>query len=220
MIRLLELRSSNVPLQINDYGKIVLCLDLASSLLGVDFDKQQAIKLSSLRKSQYETNKRMFEKLLDLNKIPSVNDICVQLSINEVTQKSDELLGLFKSVVGKNPDADHPQYAAMAVYQACRLLKKKVSKSKLMSFSNLRAMQWQQLAQQWELMMTKHQKENNNELKLNDKIESTPAISTTTKSVKSPTVQVEDYDKWKARMLAMAQDQLQKLEQTENLKSN
>lgn len=158
----------------------------------------------------------MFEKLLDLNKIPSVNDICVQLSINEVTQKSDELLSLFKSVVGKNPDADHPQYAAMAVYQACRLLKKKVSKSKLMSFSNLRAMQWQQLAQQWELMMAKHQKENNNELKLNDKIESTPAISTNTKSVKSPTVQVEDYDKWKARMLAMAQEQLQKLEQTES----
>lgn len=194
-------------------------MDLASSLLGVAFDKQQAIKLSALRKTHYESNKRMFEKLLDLNKIPSVNDICVQLSVNEVTQKSDELLALFKSVVGKNPDADHPQYAAMAVYQACRLLGKKVSKSKLMSFSNLRAMQWQQLSQQWERMMAKHYSENNAS-KLTDKIEPIPAMPTVTKSVKNQKTEVEDYEKWKSRMIALAQDQLRKLEHQENIQSN
>lgn len=195
-------------------------MDLASSLLGVAFDKQQAIKLSALRKTHYESNKRMFEKLLDLNKIPSVNDICVQLSVNEVTQKSDELLALFKSVVGKNPDADHPQYAAMAVYQACRLLGKKVSKSKLMSFSNLRAMQWQQLSQQWERMMAKHYSENNNASKLTDKIEPIPTMSTVTKSVKNQKTEVEDYEKWKSRMIALAQTQLRKLEHQENIQSN
>lgn len=194
-------------------------MDLASSLLGVAFDKQQAIKLSALRKTHYESNKRMFEKLLDLNKIPSVNDICVQLSVNEVTQKSDELLALFKSVVGKNPDADHPQYAAMAVYQACRLLGKKVSKSKLMSFSNLRAMQWQQLSQQWERMMAKHYCENNAS-KLTDKIEPIPTMPTVTKSVKNQKTEVEDYEKWKSRMIALAQDQLRKLEHQENIQSN
>lgn len=194
-------------------------MDLASSLLGVAFDKQQAIKLSALRKTHYESNKRMFEKLLDLNKIPSVNDICVQLSVNEVTQKSDELLALFKSVVGKNPDADHPQYAAMAVYQACRLLGKKVSKSKLMSFSNLRAMQWQQLSQQWERMMAKHYSENNAS-KLTDKIEPIPTMPTVTKSVKNQKTEVEDYEKWKSRMIALAQDQLRKLEHQENIQSN
>lgn len=194
-------------------------MDLASSLLGVAFDKQQAIKLSALRKTHYESNKRMFEKLLDLNKIPSVNDICVQLSVNEVTQKSDELLALFKSVVGKNPDADHPQYAAMAVYQACRLLGKKVSKSKLMSFSNLRAMQWQQLSQQWERMMAKHYSENNAS-KLTDKIEPIPTMPTVTKSVKKQKTEVEDYEKWKSRMIALAQDQLRKLEHQENIQSN
>lgn len=187
-------------------------MDLASSLLGIAFDKQQAIKLSALRKTHYETNKRMFEKLLDLSKIPSVNDICVQLSVNEVTQKSDELLTLFKSVVGKNPDADHPQYAAMAVYQACRLLGKKVSKSKLMSFSNLRAMQWQQLSQQWERMMAKHYITNNNASKLTDQIEPIPTISSITKSVKNQKAEVEDYEKWKSRMLALAQAQLKILE--------
>lgn len=194
-------------------------MDLASSLLGVAFDKQQAIKLSALRKTHYESNKRMFEKLLDLNKIPSVNDICVQLSVNEVTQKSDELLALFKSVVGKNPDADHPQYAAMAVYQACRLLGKKVSKSKLMSFSNLRAMQWQQLSQQWERMMAKHYCENNAS-KLTDTIEPIPTMPTVTKIVKNQKTEVEDYEKWKSRMIALAQDQLRKLEHQENIQSN
>lgn len=39
LVRLLELRSTNVPLQVNEYGKIVICGDLAASLLSVAFDK-------------------------------------------------------------------------------------------------------------------------------------------------------------------------------------
>ncbi|EDW61115.1 origin recognition complex subunit 6 [Drosophila virilis] len=211
LLRLLELRSTNVPLQINEYGKIVLCADLASCLLGIGFDKEQALKLSALRKSHYANNKRMFEKLLDLNRLASVNDICVQLSLNEVSRKAEELLALFKKVARDNPDADHPQYAAMAVFQACRLMKKKVSKPKLLPFSNLRPTQWQQLEQQWEHMISKHFKEANVGSSLNNKLDLQQENSVINKK-SSQTPEIEEYEKWKSRMLALAEAKLKESE--------
>ncbi|KAH8355044.1 hypothetical protein KR093_004415, partial [Drosophila rubida] len=212
LLRLLELRSTNVPLQINEYGKIVLCTDLASSLLDIGFDKEQALKLSGLRKSHYVNNKRMFEKLLDLNKLPSVNDICVQLSLNEAARKSEELLTMFKSVANDTSDADHPQYAAMAVFQACRLLKKKVAKTKIMPFSNLRPTQWQQLEHQWERMIEKHYKETNVATKLKDHADGLQENNTTEAKCKIQKPEIEDYEKWKSRILAAAEAKLKKME--------
>ncbi|XP_037715012.1 origin recognition complex subunit 6 [Drosophila subpulchrella] len=222
LVRLLELRSTNVPLQINEYGKIVLCADLASCLLGIGFDKEQALKLSGLRRSHYLNNKRMFEKLLDLNKLASVNDICVQLGLNEVTRKAEELMTLFKAVAATEDtgtDTTHPQYAAMAVFQACRLLKKKVSKTKLMPFSNLRPTQFQQLEQQWTLMIAKHHKEGKGlaSSDLDGKLkESQQENIKGQEGKKAQKPQTEDYDTWKARMLATAQARLKEQESSQS----
>nr|AAD39474.1 origin recognition complex subunit 6 [Drosophila melanogaster] len=222
LVRLLELRSTNVPLQINEYGKIVLCADLASCMIGIAFDKEQALKLSALRKSQYLNNKRMFEKLLDLNKLASVNDICVQLGLNEVARKAEELMTLFKGVAATEDmgtDTSHPQYATMAVFQACRLLKKKVSKSKLMPFSNLRPSQFQLLEQQWERMIAKHHKESkvpsstDMEGKLKENQNENIKGHDAKKAHKPPP---EDYEIWKARMLAKAQAKLKELEASQS----
>ncbi|XP_017066675.1 origin recognition complex subunit 6 [Drosophila eugracilis] len=226
LVRLLELRSSNVPLQINEYGKIVLCADLASSLLGIMFDKEQALKLSGLRRSHYLNNKRMFEKLLDMNKVASVNDICVQLGLNEVLRKAEELMTLFKAVAATedtDTDTTHPQYAAMAVFQACRLLKKKVSKSKLMPFSNLRPTQFQQLEQQWDRMIAKHHKEGTvlASSDLDGKLKESQQENIKgqeTKKAQKP--QAEDYEIWKARMLATAQAKLKQLEASHSNSNN
>ncbi|XP_068147152.1 origin recognition complex subunit 6 [Drosophila tropicalis] len=222
LVRLLELRSSNVPLQINEYGKIVICADLASCLLAIGFDKEQALKLSGLRKSHYQNTKRTLEKLLDLNKLVSVNDICVQLNLNEVSRKAGELMTLFKAVVASENseiDTDHPQYAAIAVFHACRLMKHKVSKTKLMPFSNLRPTQWQQLELQWERMITKHYKEvkdiGNSANDLEDKLKQSQQDNILkTQTAKKSQPETEDYDKWKCRMLAMAQAKLEELEAT------
>ncbi|XP_017044987.1 origin recognition complex subunit 6 [Drosophila ficusphila] len=218
LVRLLELRSTNVPLQINEYGKIVLCADIASCLLGIGFDKEQALKLSGLRKSHYQNNKRMFEKLLDLNKLASVNDICVQLGLNEVARKAEELMTLFRGVAAtEDTDTNHPQYATMAVFQACRLLKKKVSKTKLMPFSNLRPTQFQQLEQQWDRMIAKHYKE----VKLGPSFDLEGKLKESQQenikgqeANKAQKPQAEDYEKWKARMLSAAQAKLKEMEST------
>lgn len=164
----------------------------------------------------------MFEKLLDLNKLASVNDICVQLGLNEVARKAEELMTLFKGVAATEDmgtDTSHPQYATMAVFQACRLLKKKVSKSKLMPFSNLRPSQFQLLEQQWERMIAKHHKESkvpsstDMEGKLKENQNENIKGHEAKKAHKPPP---EDYEIWKARMLAKAQAKLKELEASQS----
>ncbi|XP_036334235.1 origin recognition complex subunit 6 [Rhagoletis pomonella] len=229
LLRLLELRSANVPLQLNEYAKTVLCVDVAAELVGIAFDMEQALKLSSLRKSHYTKHKRMIEKLLDLNKIVGVNDICVQLNMTEVSQKANELLELYKTVMkeesaGDENDLIHPQYAAMAVFQAAKMLKHKVSKSKILSFSNLRPTQWQQLELRWNKFLTKHYKDKTDKklkTRLVELIEDSENSVANAKccgdSTKRSAPAVEDYEKWKKRILHMAEEQLkEQLNEKEN----
>lgn len=164
----------------------------------------------------------MFEKLLDLNKLVGVNDICIQLSLNQVNQKAEELLELYRKVMtaeqSSDIDVSHPQYAAMAVFMACKLSKQKVSKPKLMPFSNLRPAQWQQLEQRWEKFIAKHyneamdkklQKQNSEEQKTG---ENNDDNTKKTNGDKKTRPEIEDYEKWKKRMLAMAHAKLKELE--------
>ncbi|XP_011184216.2 origin recognition complex subunit 6 [Zeugodacus cucurbitae] len=218
LLRILELRSANAPLQLNEYAKTVLCADIATTVLGIACDMEQNVKLSTLRKSHYIKHKRIIEKILDVNKIVGVSDICVQLSMTEASQKATELLELYKTIMAKESANDendliHPQYAAMAVFQAAKILKQKCSKPKIMSFSNLRPTQWQQLELRWNKFLTKHYKETTDKKsKLRvEEAENNIEISKSqscVESVKRLTSSVEDYDKWKKRILEKAEAQL------------
>lgn len=155
----------------------------------------------------------MFEKLLDLNKVVNVNDICIQLGLNEVTKKAHELLELYKFTVANESadnDVSHPQYAAMAVFQACKLSKKKISKPKILSFSNLRPTQWTQLELRWDKFIIKHEKDlfkhklQKQDTDNKDEFQKTKFHSSGEKRQKVASG-VEDYDIWKKRILEMAE---------------
>lgn len=92
------------------------------------------------------------EKLLDLNKPMGITEICVQLSLTEIQATSGNRL--LEHFVARNDmpniDTTHPQYAAMVVYQLCRLKKIKIQKTKLISFSHLKPSQWALLEKSWD----------------------------------------------------------------------
>lgn len=159
----------------------------------------------------------MFEKLLDLNKLVCINDICIQLSLSQITKKAEELLALYKRIMvheqSGDVDISHPQYAAMAVFMACKLCKQKVSKSKLIPFSNLRPILWQQLEQRWEKFIAKHYNDAMDSKLKRTNTEQQPVLNDDSCSKKVNTngkvrTEIEDYEKWKSRMLAMAQAKL------------
>uniref|UniRef100_A0A1B0BAQ1 Origin recognition complex subunit 6 n=1 Tax=Glossina palpalis gambiensis TaxID=67801 RepID=A0A1B0BAQ1_9MUSC len=217
LMRLLELKSANIPLQINEYAKIVISGDIAAKVLGVACDQEQAIKISGLRKTHYINNRRMMEKLLDINKPLSIKELCNKLNLGDVWKKAEELLQLYHNVmISENIDVDinHPQYSIMAVYMACKLCKKKVSKPKLLPLSNLRPTQWQHLEQRWNKLLALHYKEcANNEDEPsnvhNNNAQEAGEITINTKGSQQLPSEIEDYETWKVRVLNEAKAKLQ-----------
>uniref|UniRef100_A0A1Q3EVG5 Putative origin recognition complex subunit 6 n=1 Tax=Culex tarsalis TaxID=7177 RepID=A0A1Q3EVG5_CULTA len=147
--RLLELKSSGGATNLGDYAKATICIDLASALLGLPFDTETALKLSGLKKTAYANAKRTLEKLLDINKIVGIAEICIQLGLSQVQREATSLLEAYKRFAGEI-DFTHPQYATMAVFQACKRQKLKPPKTKLVGFSHLKPAQWTLLEKSWE----------------------------------------------------------------------
>ncbi|XP_053671016.1 origin recognition complex subunit 6 [Anopheles nili] len=157
--RLLDIRASGGLLaNFGDYAKVTLCIDLASSLLGLPFDGETALKLSGLKKTAYANGRRTLEKILDINKVIGIGEICVPLGLSQVQQDATKLLEAYKRYTtgtGQSEiDFSHPQYAAMAVFQACKKQKVKPPKTKLLPFSHLKPTQWSMLEKNWEKFLT------------------------------------------------------------------
>lgn len=207
----------------------MICLDLSTSLYGHEFDavseqlsrlrfmcndtmylQQTALKLSGFKKPSYLNNRRIIEKLLDLSKPMGIAEICVQLSLTEIQAASRTIFEQFLSSSGlRNIDTSHPQYAAMAVYQMCRLKKIKIQKTKLISFSHLKSSQWSVLEKSWDTW-AKSYPEKLREFQTSKK--TTPSIAVAADdiceakkaSVTAPAATIEEYADWRERVLKKA----------------
>ncbi|KFB36510.1 hypothetical protein ZHAS_00003645 [Anopheles sinensis] len=215
--RLLDIRSSNgMMTNLGDYAKATICIDLASSLLGLPFDGEMALKLSGLRKTAYNNGRRTLEKILDVNKTIGINEICVQLGLSQVQKDACGLLEAYKRYAGGNSDIDfaHPQYAAMAVFQACKRQKVKPPKTKLVPFSHLKPAQWALLEKNWEQFLTNSEQTSKNpaaqEKRASEKEATTEPKATSSGKHASPE-KIEPYSNWKKRMLEKAYRELEML---------
>lgn len=159
--------------------------------------------------------------MLEIGRTLDINDICIQLNLNEVKKKAEEILNDYEqAMLKKNMEIDRklPQYVAMAVYMAAKFHKKKISKPKLMSYSHLKPTQWQQLEQSWEQLMIAY----NAKLKSARARKSAEELGVREKTSKnSSDIEnnneieeiAEDYITWKERILAAAKLKLLKYEQ-------
>lgn len=156
IIDLIKIKNITVFNMLNDNAKSILCLDLASNLLNIPFSvaSNQQCKLSGLRKSTYQNNKKILEKVLNLGKSVSLSDVCFKHNIvdTNVISKTKKLLDSFKEANSykSNVDYNHPQYITIAVYMACKLEKIKISKKDLMNGANLKTNQWILLEKEFE----------------------------------------------------------------------
>ncbi|KAI5638339.1 sodium/hydrogen exchanger family domain-containing protein [Phthorimaea operculella] len=145
--RLLQMKST--ANNITDIAKVVICLDLAATIYRVDFDQKTAIKCSGLKGPTYLNSRKIIENILELNSdqltIPS---LCLTLQCN-VQDLAQRILEEYKNSSKMELDMNMPQYVCMAVYQACRISKIKVPKSKLVDKSQLKPGQWTKLDADW-----------------------------------------------------------------------
>lgn len=131
---------------------MVLCLDCASMLCASGIDSKEAIKLSGLKKLEYNRQKQLFEKLLSLTKKVNLNEICAQLGLDDVI-KSDVSTLLMKYSKRKDfkDDISSAHCIAMAIYQVWNYRKQKGSgvKQRLIALSKLNTGKWKEFEADW-----------------------------------------------------------------------
>ncbi|XP_035903614.1 origin recognition complex subunit 6 [Anopheles stephensi] len=223
--RLLAIRSSSGAMaNIGDYAKATLCIDLASSLLGLPFDNDTALKLSGLKKPSYANGRRTLEKILDINKTLGIGEICVQVGLSQVQKDATALLEAYKRYAGDQggvTDFTHPQYATMAVFQACKRQKLKPPKSKLVPLSHLKPTQWAMLEKNWDkFLSTVPVDMSAKQLTgkaldpsiIRDKAQEASSSNGSSAGRKHPSPEkIEPYQNWKKRMLEKAYRELELL---------
>lgn len=138
-----------------------MSIDCAANSCGNEFDHDQAIKLSGLKKREYNRQKELFEKLLDLTKELSLPEICAQLELNDAIKIcANRLLTEYKkrNILLNDVNIQQQMLSSMAIYQSCKLKKFKGSniKAKLMHLSKLNVNSWKQLENEWNEWIEKY----------------------------------------------------------------
>ncbi|XP_059055981.1 origin recognition complex subunit 6 [Achroia grisella] len=203
---------------ITDTSKVAICLDIAAGMFGVDYDVKTAIKYSGLKPAMYANSRKVLENLLEINSDKlSTSMLCITLQCSGVQSLADKILESYQKHAKMEIDLNLPQYVCIAVYQACRINKVKVSKSKIIEKSRLKPSQWAKLDADW----TKYVDDNftgvqkkkgrrQKDVKQNDDNQEKMEVDSPKKDVTEP--QIESYMDWKQRMLQAAYKELSELE--------
>ncbi|XP_063542256.1 origin recognition complex subunit 6 isoform X2 [Cydia strobilella] len=208
---------------LSDTSKFVFCLDLAASLFGADLDVKTAIKYSGLKPIAYTSNRKTVENLLEINSSKlTVAQLCVTLQCTGIQEVAEKILEEYQRHSKVELDLSLPQYVCMAVYQAGRINKVKVSKVKINEKCRLKPAQWAMLEADWTKFV-------NEEFASAPKKRGRPAKSTViadenremeidTKEETPTEIETEPYEDWRRRMLESAYKELE-MREKENKKS-
>lgn len=144
----------------------------------------------------------------------TISNICIQLGVSQICQSAEQLLEKYKLNIRDDPA--HPQYAAMAIYQACVQHKVKVTKKQIMDFSNLKSVQWENLTIQWNKYMDDIKAEVKTitektveDLKIEEKMDLDEIVSNKPQKEEI----IEDFEVFKKRILLKSYEQLKKNDQ-------
>ncbi|CAG9124704.1 unnamed protein product [Plutella xylostella] len=209
---------------ITDTAKAVICLDLASSLCGVDVNVKMAIKYSGLKAPSYLNNRKMVENLLELNtERLTVPALCLTLQCSGVQAAAEDILREYQAKSKMELDLDLPQYVCMAVYQACRLNKVKVLKSKVIEKSRIKPGQWTKMDSDWTKFVDEHfasvAKKKRGRPPKNVTVEDAPneeQMDVACNENKDGPQLIEPYNDWKQRILEIAYKELEELSRLES----
>lgn len=170
----------------------------------IPFDSGAAIKMSSIKKTEYKKTKNMMKKLINLeNNISElgVSKLLMKLGIcnSNIEKTAKEILAQFHDNEVVIPD--HPQFVALSCYLACKINKEKVLKKAFIAASNLRPLQWTKLEKKYENVVSTTQKSKGGTC---TEVHDEPRPDKLKRKLIPSELEVEDYDVWKARTLKQA----------------
>ncbi|KAL8194916.1 UNVERIFIED_CONTAM: Origin of replication complex subunit 6 [Gekko kuhli] len=141
-LRLSQVKCATLLVQMTATSNAVICLDLAASFMKHPVDKSYVVKLSGLNKAAYQSCLRSFESLLGVHSSVSIRDLAVQFGCTEAVNVAAKILQRYESSLPGSQQTDldlsKPLFTTAALLTACRCLKLKVDKNKMVATSGVK----------------------------------------------------------------------------------
>ncbi|XP_068812063.1 origin recognition complex subunit 6 isoform X1 [Struthio camelus] len=153
-LRLSQVKCTGLMAQMTATSSAVMCLDLAASFMKQPVDKSYFVKLSGLNKTTYQSSVKSLECLLGLNSRLGMRDLAVQFCCMEAVSTASRILQRYESSLSEAQQMDldfsKPLFTTAALFTACRQLKLKVDKSKMVTTSGVKKAIFERLCNQLE----------------------------------------------------------------------
>ncbi|ELU18244.1 hypothetical protein CAPTEDRAFT_210715 [Capitella teleta] len=153
--RLSEVRgscSTLSSLNLTSSAAAVLCLDLAALECSVPLERLQAVRLSGMQKPAYNNALCCLQRLLDLQSKVSIPDLAIQCGCPTARPLAIRILNRYKS---EHCGSDAAELSASlfntaALYMACRKMKLKADKSRMVGLTGVKRPTFDRLLAQME----------------------------------------------------------------------
>ncbi|CAM9442091.1 unnamed protein product [Bubo scandiacus] len=153
-LRLSQVKCTGLMAQMTATSSAVMCLDLAASFMKQPADKSCFVKLSGLNKTTYQSSMKSLECLLEVNPRLGMRDLAVQFCCTEAVSTASKILQRYESSLSEAQQMDldfsKPLFITAALFIACRCLKLKVDKTKMLATSGVKKAIFDRLCNQLE----------------------------------------------------------------------
>ncbi|XP_037372231.1 origin recognition complex subunit 6 isoform X1 [Talpa occidentalis] len=219
-LRLSHVKCVGLSAHTTETSNAVMCLDLAASCMTCPLDRAYLIKLSGLNKKMYQSCLKSFECLLGLNSSIGIRDLAVQFSCTEAVNIASKILQSYESSLPQTQQVDldlsRPLFTTAALLSACKILKLKVDKNKMVAVSGVKKPIFDRLCKQLEKIgqqlekITREPEDSATPLQKKKKTAIEPPVKKIEKIVeashkpqKDDNV-TQDYEEWKRKILENA----------------
>ncbi|NXI60106.1 ORC6 protein, partial [Chloroceryle aenea] len=217
-LRLSQVKCTGLMAQMTATSTAVMCLDLAARFMKQPVDKNYFVKLSGLNKTTYQSSMKSLECLLEVNPRLGMRDLAVQFCCTEALSTASKILQRYESSLSEAQQMDldfsKPLFLTAALFTACRCLKMKVDKAKMLATSGVKKAIFERLCHQMEKISQQLSKddaplaaETDESLNINleHREEEDGSEDEEEMPCKRPKTEIkQDYEEWKKKILENA----------------
>ncbi|XP_030653462.1 origin recognition complex subunit 6 isoform X2 [Nomascus leucogenys] len=193
-LRLSRVKCVGLSARTTETSSAVMCLDLAASWMKCPLDRAYLIKLSGLNKETYQSCLKSFECLLGLNSNIGIRDLAVQFSCTEAVNMASKMLKSYESSLPQTQQVDldlsRPLFTSAALLSACKILKLKVDKNKMVATSGVKKAIFDRLCKQLE--------------KIGQQVDKMEKVEEMPHKPQKDEDLTQDYEEWKRKILENA----------------